>query len=573
MTTTSRSFTLRLLPALIGLSLLHGPARAQEPERESLESLRQTTMQLIDALVANGILSRERADGLIRKAREGTVASTAPREPARTEPPAVRVPYVPQVVRDQIRDEVKKEVVAQAREERWGVPGMAPEWTERIRIDGDIRFRGQQDNYGKDNPTPQQFVEAARFLQYTRAPDLATVTGALEVPNANSQLDRDRLRLRARLGVTAQVAPTVTAGLRLATGSATDRVSTNQTLGQNFNRYTLLVDRAYIRIDPAKWFSLSAGRIANPWFSTDLVWSENLAFEGVATQMRWPAASGGIGFEPFATAGAFPIREQSPPRRGRWLYGLQAGFQWYDGQFTRVKFGVAQYQYKNLEGRQDNDYLQDPSNVNSYVAGATYGQYEYEAGLRQRGNTLFATNSVLDGSCLSGATVAGCKWGLVSKFRPFALTASAELGHFAPTWVMIAGEYVRNQGWDADEIAQRLGITPAQAQALGGRRHGFTLRTTLGMREIAREGDWQASVGYRWLGADAVLDAFTDSDYGLGGTNHKGYTLGFAYGIARNTSLGLRYLSTRSIDSPTVQPARGDTFKISTLQLDLNSRF
>ena len=38
-----------------------------------------------------------------------------------------------------------------------------------------------------------------------------------------------------------------------------------------------------------------------------------------------------------------------------------------------------------------------------------------------------------------------------------------------------------------------------------------------------------------------MLDAFTDSNYLLGGTNHKGYTLHALYGVAHNTWLGLRY--------------------------------
>ena len=46
-----------------------------------------------------------------------------------------------------------------------------------------------------------------------------------------------------------------------------------------------------------------------------------------------------------------------------------------------------------------------------------------------------------------------------------------------------------------------------------------------------------------------VLDAFTDSDMGLGGTNLKGYLLGAQYGLDRNTVLNLRWLSADSIDS------------------------
>ena len=71
------------------------------------------------------------------------------------------------------------------------------------------------------------------------------------------------------------------AGLRIATGNtANSATSTSQTLGNNFNRYTLGLDRAYIRWQPPLFMNgLSAdfGRMANPFYSTDLAWPDDLA--------------------------------------------------------------------------------------------------------------------------------------------------------------------------------------------------------------------------------------------------------------------------------------------------------
>jgi hypothetical protein len=85
--------------------------------------------------------------------------------------------------------------------------------------------------------------------------------------------------------------------------------------------------------------------------------------------------------------------------------------------------------------------------------------------------------------------------------------------------------------------------------------------------------DWQVVLSYRQLGSDAVLDGFADSDFGLGGTNNKGYTVGALLGIARNSWFGLRYLSSSTIDSPTVQPQLGDKFSVSSWLLDLYVRY
>jgi hypothetical protein len=67
------------------------------------------------------------------------------------------------------------------------------------------------------------------------------------------------------------------------------------------------------------------------------------------------------------------------------------------------------------------------------------------------------------------------------------------------------------------------------------------------------------------LQGDAVVDAFTDSDFHLGGTNAKGYMLSAAYGLGRNVWLRARWLSAREVDGPPLD--------IDVLQLDLQAGF
>ncbi len=552
-----KKLTAALLSKLLVALCLSSATLARADERESLESLRQTTLALIEALVQSGAITRERADALLKQAQERAAAAPAKEPTPATQDNVVRVPYVPQVVRDQIRNEVKEEVLARARVERWGVPNATAEWTDRLRIDGDVRFRHQADRFGDENPSPESFLAASLGGQ-TRAPDFAAGTSG-GLATGNTQGDRERLRLRARLGVVAKVSDMVSAGVRLTTGSATDRVSTNQTLGQNLNKYSFLLDRAYIRLDPTEWLSINAGRIANPWFSTDLVWSDNLNFDGLATTLKLPSRTWRT-FEPFVTAGFFPLREDAPPRSRRALIGAQVGFQWEASETTRIKLGLAQYTYQNLEGRVDPDYDA------VFGAGRSYGQYEYEASLRQRGNSLFLTNNPLE--IQSGLTPDKARWGLTSRFHPMTLTVAVELSQFSPLVVMLSGEVVKNTAFDRAEILARTGVT-----LVDGRDRGYQMRVAVGAQELRNRGDWQLSLAYRYLGSDAVLDAFTDGDFGLGGTNTRGYVFGASYGIDRNTNLGLRLLSARTIDSPTVQPTLKDRFSVDSLQVDLNVRF
>ncbi len=544
---------------------VHGQPAPANAERESLEALRETTLALIELLVANGTLSREKADQLLAEARRRAAAKAAvpaPGEwgsPPATPAPVVRVPFVPQVVREQIRSEIREEVIARARAERWGVPNATAEWTDRLVLSGDLRVRGQGDLYDDENLTPLEFVTASAATLATRAPDLAAATAA-GMPTANTQVNRNRSRVRARLGFTAQVNDWVVGGLRLATGSATDRVSTNQTLGQNFNKYSLLVDHAYIRLSPVEWATATAGRMPNPWFSTDLVWNESLAFEGAALSLRRPAAPNAR-WLPFATFGYFPVRESAPPRRGRGIIGAQVGVQWEATELTRVRVGLARYRFRYFEGQIDGDY----SAVNG--PGASYGQYEYEAGLRQRGNTLFLTNNPLE--VAAGLTLDRARWGLASRFEPWSLTVAAQWSHFAPVFIGLTGEVVRNEAYDRTEIALRTGglyLDDARIFGVGG-------RLTIGAQEVRNRGDWQVAMAYRWLGSDAVPDAFVDSDIGLGGTNVRGLSLGVNVGLARDTALAARWISGRTISSPTVRNGEGDRFGVDSLQVDLNVRY
>ena len=534
------------------------PAHADE--RESLESLRQTTLSLIDALVEQGVLSRAKADALVQAAKDRAAASAAaaPGAPVRSDAPGtIRVPYVPQTVRDQIRNEIKQEVLTQARNERWGVPNALPEWADRIKIDGDIRLRYQSERLADANADPVLFV-AGGLVGLTRAADLTRFSDTLE-PTGTTRDDRSSWRVRGRLGVTARVSDMVSGGIRLATGNTTNRVSTNQSLGQNFNKYQFLVDRLYVRVDPVEWLSVSGGRMPNPWFSTDLVWDEDLNFEGVAVAAKWPNAAQ-LSFAPFATVGSFPLKEESHTASGRWLHGVQVGASWSASPRTRLKFGVAQYVYTNIAGQDDNDYVLNEG------AGPSYGQYSYPETLRQRGNTLFRTNSQAQFDSGDGDYFTQTNWGLASKFRPLAITAAAEFSHFSAGRLMLSADYVKNLAFDRNEIAARTGWNLSD-----GEDHGYQVKLAFGAPEVRQAGEWQASLAYRYLGSDAVLDAFTDSDFGLGGTNTKGYVLGFTYGLDRNATIGVKWLSSDSIDSPTF--FENDRFSVDTLQVDLNVRF
>jgi hypothetical protein len=106
-----------------------------------------------------------------------------------------------------------------------------------------------------------------------------------------------------------------------------------------------------------------------------------------------------------------------------------------------------------------------------------------------------------------------------------------------------------------------------------GKESGYLAKIALGHHIVKRKGDWNASLAYRHLGSDATLDAFTNSDFGLGGTNNQGFILGGSYGWYDNTVLSARWMSANQIDS--YAPGSNPVTKLSvdTLQVDLAVRF
>lgn len=529
-----------ILPALLaGLWTIAAQAQEAGNDRQELEALRQTTMKLIELMVQSGLITQEKAEELLREAKRNAAQApaAAPGTENKEKEKVVRVPYVPQFVRDEMKEEIRQEVVAQAKKERWGEPGALPEWLNRFTFYGDVRVRYQYNQQSSGNGF------------YLNAQD--TNTGG-DVFFLNTTENSELWRIRARLGVDAKVADWVTAGLRLSTGSNADPVSDNQTLGNTFNRNNFALDRAYIRIDPYPWFSFSAGRFQNPFFYSDLVWDEDLNFEGLAATVR-PAIQPGTNL--FFTLGAFPLEHfdctnttQIPDcSKDKWIYGAQAGIEHKLPDASRLKVGLALYDFKDISGSL-NDPVVDPANRASIPK------------FMQRGNSVF--NVVTNGG--------NPLLGLAPDYQELNLTATYDAPIFSSLHMTLLADFVKNIGYDADKIRARTGGTAPIVAGLAGseftpRTKGYQARLTVGREKIEKFGDWQVSGGYKYLERDAVVDAFTDSDFHLGGTDAKGWILGGSYGLANNTWLRARWLSASEIDGPPLS--------IDVLQLDLNAKF
>jgi hypothetical protein len=98
-----------------------------------------------------------------------------------------------------------------------------------------------------------------------------------------------------------------------------------------------------------------------------------------------------------------------------------------------------------------------------------------------------------------------------------------------------------------------------------GRNDGYLAELGFGSSVMTRAHAWRVGLGYRRVERDAVVDAFTDSDFRLGGTDVKGYSLSFDYALSPKVVSRLRYLSGSEIDGPPLG--------IDVVQLDLSASF
>lgn len=529
------------------------------------------TINLIRLLVQQGVLKQEQADGLIaqaeREAQQARQANTAVAAGPAATPGDVRVQYVPAIVRDQIRDQVKAEVMATAKQENWAQPNTFPDWVSRISFDGDIRLRDESRYYSGSNSN--EIVDFAKLNDkgpYDVNPNSSTNLP----PLLNTREDRENLfRLRARLGMKAQVAENWTAGIRIGTGSDNNPVSTTQTLGGGFGKKDIWLDQGYLTWKATDDLTLTGGRIANPFFSTDMLYSTDLNFDGVAAIFNHKLnRDWGL----FGTVGAFPVeytndtstsngfdKEESD---NKWLYGAQIGANWAINSNHRLKGALAYYRFDDIEGQR--------SGACEPWAGAPGCDSDgSRVAFMQKGNSVFLLRDITPNPLNPAATAQPQFVGLASEFNllDLNLVLDADLPENS---LRSQANYIHNLGYDEGEMRKRSeGQIVNNLDSNGELESGanawmvqFTLGNSL---ELAKQGDWNLFAGYKYIQPDALPDGFNDSSFHLGGTNAKGYFLGGNYGLAKNVFATGRWLSSEAV--------YGAPFDIDVLQLEINTRF
>ena len=594
---------------LLAGTLMSTAYAAEQPE-EILKVKKSTFVNLVDLLVQRGVINKQEGQGLVsaaeQEAKEAPVENSGSNQTANPEATenqttqaksatskSKHVSYVPefvkQEIREQVRAELKTEVVhdvkQDAKTEGWGVPGALPEWVAAFHPSFDARIRLQDSFFDSGNASGPQNAPTnylainSLYLGGNTAPYTAAQarspysSGYAYLNNSKSQL---LVRERFRLGFETDITEGLKAGIRFVTSNLYSPVSNDQTLGNTGQSYQFAIDRSYIQYDfrdnhKDSLFSIYGGRIINPFMSTDIVFDPDLSFEGVATSFRLhfnqnnpvvrgyqvdnPTQRSGINKGQqtpdsiFLTVGAFPIQTVNFSSSSKWLYAGQLGADWLVFDNARFNIATSYYDYENISARYNS-------------AGTNGHEYDWTAPqFTQQGNSMVAITNQNSGPGVNTVCTdsVGCLFGLASGFRIFNATAIYDYLALGQTHVILTADYAKNLGFNQQQILQefKTSITP--------RTTAYQVRLDVGQPKMVRFGDWNVSFAYRYVQRDSVLDAFTESQFHLGGTNAKGWVLATQYGLARNTWLDARWVSTDAIDGP--------TYSVDTLYTDFNTRF
>ncbi|MFZ4764518.1 MAG: putative porin [Roseimicrobium sp.] len=558
------------------------------PAAEAPKASPNATVNLINRLVQKGILTHGEATELIQQAEADAARARAESEPEdglAMDSDTVRVTYVPENIKTEIREQLKDAVLRQARDEGWANPRTMPEWASRFKLFGDVRLRYEGIFYPEGNDNTGSFPNFNSINTGTPF----DISGTQFSPQYNVDQERQRVRLRARLGVDVNLEENFTAGLRIATGETSTPTSTNQSLGLasqgqggNFSKYSLWLDRGFLKYEiggqPDFNIAFLFGRFDNPFMTTsEIVWDEDVGFDGIAISGRLPVVHG-LNF--FFTGGAFPIFNtdlnfpSNQPAKyesgDKWLYAGQIGFDIKPTKKFNAKVAAAVYDFNKVEGRLSTPYIplttSDASDTDNT-----------RPSFAQKGNTYRPIRDIIPSALNDFGTSRQYQFfGLASPFKVAAYTARLDFWPSEPFGFSILGEYALNLDYDRESINATavnnrgpLALDETGAPTGIGEYEGgdtaWNASVVVGKPVFEEAGDWNASIGYRYVESDAVVDAFSDSDFGVGGTNVEGYTIGAAVALSKRVRMSLRWMSATQIAGP---PLKSDV-----VLFDLTAKF
>ena len=350
-----------------------------------------------------------------------------------------------------------------------------PAWYERIRFSGDFRSR-YEGFYQSDRET------------------------------------RNRVRLRLRLRLDTDINDDARFQVQIASGDPGTPVSTNQTFTSFFRPKPFNLDRAYLAYNPkaASAMTLGLGKFSFPQTRTQMVFDDDLNFEGGWEQVSWSPASGvGVNLVALQTV----VNELSSDADSYMLAG-----------YGEVSFDIGAHTLQ--------------------VSAANYGWGNPDQ--IAVGRSVGPLNSILTNEALRD--IDGNITGFASEFNVVDVITEATFQTGRPDYPLrFLADYAHN------------------TKAVNDRDSGFWVEAEYGQPRNANT--WGATYTYGWVEQDATPSAFVFSD--MPGTNLRLHMIESSYVPKKGLSLDLTLHVTKQL----VVPATEANNWLSRLHVAVVARF
>jgi hypothetical protein len=369
--------------------------------------------------------------------------------------------------------------------------------------------------------------------------------GTLQLPVPDNSFQNQSARFRLLIGGNFKLTDGVTAGVELATQSAANQRYT--TLGNGGNDYALGISKAFIGWNPSKEFSVTAGRQSMPFYSTEMVWDNDVRLDGVTEKIDLGALLGlGDGLHLHFISGQFvggdnlSFNAASENNRDGWLFQSQLkavadlggakltfapGFQW---SSSSASAGLL----PDVNG------LGNLSSITSNLSDADKTALLTQLGVDLTGLTTAAERSAALNTALgTGAT------GYLNELR--VLLAPGDISFdLAGTKAKFLWDFAYNFGAGTTGSNARLTAPISATQD----RMAWLLGIQVG--ENKNKGDFSVFGNYREIGAGALNTFYSDSDFALGlAGNQRGFKVGAKYSLTRSATLTAAYTASSNIDA------------------------
>lgn len=427
-----------------------------------------------------------------------------------------------------------------------------------LRLYGDVRVRYQHDN-----------------IDFQVNPKVAANHHSEGGPSGTQ---KDRLRLRLRLDADFKLTDNWFGGVQLQTGYAAD--TGNQTIENGFSNYPVFISRAYLGNSPTDWLTFVAGKLPNPFYTTELTWDPDINPTGFTEQIAFHKlfgsheSAGGLGKDGKAAI--------APAAASPWELTLNAGQLLFDD---------------NLEGggkdpgTTDHDTNSDAWLFETQLV-ATYKFNEHTHVTIAPGWMVYTASNVSVPSSLTST---------FGDFNLISFSDSAKVSGATRNLSIIdapgditfqIGKIPARIYWDVAfnldgnkrfNDTYRLGH-PVVGDATTGLNHHHTqddLAWLAGFQlgENRKKGDLSLLANWRELGVSALDPNLTDNEFGLGYQNMRGFRVGLSYNLSDAAVFSLNYFGAWNIDRTLIggEATGGNSIAnanaTQNLQVDLNVKF